>query len=334
MNRTTPPTCDTTRKPPAFVWRPVDVWPSLRCWPAVAWICLLLLQLAAPLGCRSISGIGESRQSLEARKRSRLGLEAMHQGKWDEAERLFSAALSVSDDDDRAHRGLAEAYWHRGQRVSAVTHMEQAVELSAGDPRLVGRLGEMYLELGRLAEAAEKSELALASERNSADIWTLRGNCLRQKGNEDGALAAYHRALALQPDFVDAKLQVAELYLGSNQYDRILATLDQLDPVGDESATPPRVHMLRGIALRNLDRPDLAIKHFAKAAESDPTRAEPHLQIAAIELQKGRPHLASESIAHAMDLNRPLVESSGWSAYLMSPEQLAAHQAKSEGELR
>ncbi|QDV87867.1 cellulose synthase subunit BcsC [Stieleria magnilauensis] len=301
-----------------------------KCFTALPVVVALLSLLCCTAGCRAIHGIGESRQSIAARKLSRQGLQKMRVGKWTDAEQLFGEALALSDKDDRAHRGLAETYWNRGQRVSAIEHMEKAVALSAGDPRLVGRLGEMYLQEGQLEKAVTQSEIALASERNSAEIWTLRGDCLRQKGNEEEALAAYHRALALQPDYVEAKLHVAELYLNSNQYDRILATLDQLDPVGDESAAPTRVHMLRGIAMRNLDRPELAAKHFAKAAESDPLRAEPHLQLAAIELEKGRPDLASRSVARALQLDRQLVESSGWKSYLLSPEQLAAQQADDE----
>ncbi|WP_182868438.1 tetratricopeptide repeat protein [Rhodopirellula sp. JC639] len=293
----------------------------------IAWASVLVLLCCSSAGCRAIQGIGESRQSIAARKLSRQGLQKMRVGKWNDAEQLFAEALALSEKDDRAHRGLAEAYWNRGRRVSAIEHMEKAVALSAGDPRLVGRLGEMYLQEGQLEKAERQSEIALASERGSAEIWTLRGDCLRQKGNEQEALAAYHRALALQPDFIDAKLQVAELYLNSNQYDRIVATLDQLDPTGDESAAPTRVHMLRGIAMRNLNRPEIAVKHFAKAAESDPQRAEPHLQIAAIELEKGRADLASRSVARALQLDRQLVESSGWSEYLLTPEQLAAQQA-------
>jgi tetratricopeptide (TPR) repeat protein len=307
---------------------------TARAFSKLVWATMLVCQLGASGGCRAIGGIGESRQSLDARRLSRQGMQAMHHGKWNDAEQLFSNALAVSDADDRAHRGLAEAYWKRGQRVLAIEHMEKAVKLSAGDPRLVGRLGEMYLQDGRLADAERQSEIALASARDSPEIWVLRGDCLRQRGADEEALAAYHRALALQPDYVDAKLHVAELYLNSNQYDRLLATLDQIDLVGDESLSPPRVHMLRGIAMRNLNRPDLAAKHFAKAAQSAPTMAEPHLQIAAIALEKGRPRLASESIARAARLDRQLVESSGWMAYLLTPEQLVAQEAEADTEFR
>lgn len=294
---------------------------------AVSGAVLLILQIGVLVGCRAIGRIGESRQSIAARKLSRQGMQELHHGRWDDAEKLFGDALAVSDLDDRAHRGIAEAYWNREQHAPAIEHMERAVQLSAGDPRLVGRLGEMYLQNGRLADAEKQCEIALASERNSAEIWTLRGDCLRQRHDSEAALAAYHRALALQPDFVDAKLQVAELYLNNNQYDRLLATLDQIDLAGDQSISPTRVHMLRGIAMRNLDRPELAAKHFAKAAESDPGRAEPHLQIAAIELEKGRLSVASESVARAIKIDPKLVETSGWSEYLLTPEQLVAKES-------
>lgn len=254
----------------------------------------------------------------------------MHNGQWDSAEQLFVDALALSNADDRAHRGLSEAYWQRGERELAIRHMQTAVKLSAGDPRLIGRLGEMYLDVGRLEDAETQCELALAAERESAEIWALRGDCLRARGAEEKALSAYHRSLALQPDLVRVKLQIAELYLKNNQYDRLLATLDQIDPVGDESAAPSRVHMLRGIAMRNLGRSALAAKHFARASDCDPSRAEPHLQLAAIELGQGRPDRASEQVARAMDLDPSLVRSSGWDAYLLTPEQLIASQSGDE----
>jgi Tfp pilus assembly protein PilF len=301
--------------------------------PRRRWCIVLAVSILLPIGfggCRTIRRIGENRQSLSARKLSRQGIQAMHHGQWDNAERLFVDALALSDTDDRAHRGLSEAYWHRGDKELAVEHMQKAVQLSAGDPRLIGRLGEMYLDLGRLADAERQCELALAAERESADIWALRGDCLLARGHSDNALAAYHRALALHPDFVRVKLQIAELYLKNNQYDRLLATLDRIDAVGDEANVPTRVHMLRGLAMRNLGRPALAAKHFAKAAESDPGRAEPHLQLAAIELENGRPDLASRAVANAMRCDPKLVQSSGWDAYLLPAEQALASNTQDE----
>lgn len=242
----------------------------------------------------------------------------MHHGQWNAAEQLFSDALAVSDADDRAHRGISEAYWNRGQKDAAIKHMERAVELSAKDPKLVGRLGQMYLDVGRNMDAEHQSLIAVESERESAEIWALRGDCLRTRGTHQEALAAYHRALALQPDYAEVKLRVAEIYLSEQRFDRMLATLDQYSPDGDETEIPARVHMLRGIAMKNLGRDELAVKHFVNAARQDPSIAEPHLQIAAINLENQQPREANSRIRTAFELNPSMVQATGWAAYLES----------------
>ena len=285
---------------------------------------LVLLLCVSSFGCHTIGRITESKHTVAARRLSRQGLEAMRNGRWDQAEQLFGDALTVSQDDDRAHRGIAEAYWNRGDYDQAILHMEKAVELSGQEPRLVARLGEMYFITGRLDDAQQQSEIALAGDRESPQIWMLRGDCFQQRGNSRDAMAAYHRALAIQPDLVDVKLKIADLYLESKQYDRLLATLDQFDPAADDSQMPTAVHMMRGIALRSLQRPELAIKHFAKAAEHDPDAAEPLLQIASIELARGDAYAAHLAIERAAQRDQPLVQQTGWVDYMLSPQQVIA----------
>ncbi|WP_146592865.1 tetratricopeptide repeat protein [Novipirellula galeiformis] len=263
---------------------------------------LLITVLALP-GCRSIRRIGESRQSIAARRLSGQGFKAMHNNQWDVAETLFSDALDVSRADDRAHWGLAESLWQRGEYDLAIEHMEQAVRLSASDPKRVQRLGRMYLEVGRDQEAQEQSLVALATARNSADVWALRGDCLLAAGQLPDALAAYHRALALQPDFPEVQLQTAEIYHQSQRYGRLLATLDRLqDGVGSD-ATPARADVLQGIAMRRLGRIDEAQKCFARATEKDPSDATPHLELATLSLDQGNVESAKQSLAMALKLN-------------------------------
>lgn len=285
---------------------------------------LLGLLCLSSFGCHTIGRITESKHTVAARRLSRQGLQAMRNGRWDQAEQLFGNALTVSQDDDRAHRGIAEAYWNRGDYDQAIRHMEKAVELSGQEPRLVARLGEMYFITGRLDDAQQQGEIALAGDRESPQIWVLRGDCFQQRGNSREAMAAYHRALAIQPDLVAVKLKIADLYLESKQYDRLLATLDQFDPAADDSQMPTAVHMMRGIALRSLQRPELAVKHFAKAAEHDPNAAEPLLQIASIELSRGDAYAAHLAIERAAQRDQPLVQQTGWVDYMLSPQQVIA----------
>ena len=297
--------------------------------PLIPILCLLLAVAAATLsGCRAIRRFGESRQSIAARRLSGQGFQAMHDGQWDIAETLFTDALEVSNSDDRAHWGLAESYWKRNEKELAIQHMEQAVRLSAGDPRFAQRLGRMHLEMGRLQEADEHSLWALESTRDSAEAWALRGDCLKAAGKNDDALAAYHRALALQPDYPEVQLQAAEIYHAQRRFDRLLATLDRLqDGVGIEDA-PARVDILQGIAMRQLKRSEEARRCFVRASGKAPDDPTPHLELAALAWERGDFAVASESLLVAHKLNPDSV-SADWM------DQLQQQQARvaSEREL-
>lgn len=295
-------------------------------------VCISVLAaiLIAP-GCRAIGRFGDSRQSIAARRLSGQGFQAMHDGNWEIAEKLFLNALDVSKADDRAHWGLAEAYWKRGDLDQAVTQMEHAVRLSAGDPKLVQRLGRMYLELGRLPEAESHSLWALESKRDSAEAWALRGDCLKASGELDEALAAYHRALALQPDYPDVQLQAAELYLSQRRYDRLLATLDRLqDEVGVDDA-PPQVDLLQGIAMRELGRTEEARRCFARASAKDASDVTPHLQLAELALAQGEVVDARIALETALNLDPESSQESAWMKQLQEQHARIARESSGTG---
>jgi tetratricopeptide (TPR) repeat protein len=287
-------------------------------------LALLLLTATAVLntGCRAIRNIGQNQHSIAARRLSRQGIQAMREGEWSAAENLFNDALAESDHDDRAHRGLAESLWQRGEPEVAIKHMEQAVRLSAGDPKLVERLGRMYLDVGRLDDANRQCTRALEADRTSAQTWALRGDCLYAQGQSDQALAAYHRALALQPDFIEVQLQAAEIYRSQGRYDRLLATLDRLqeNTLGDQ--VPARFDMLKGFAMQQLGRGTEAKRCFQNASNKHPDTAEPHLMMAAVSLDDGDLDSARTAVARAMELDPAAVQQGRWL------EQLENHQRR------
>lgn len=296
---------------------------------------LTMVTLAAVSGCRAIGRFGDSRQSIAARRLSGQGFQAMHDGQWEIAEKLFIDALDSSKTDDRAHWGLAESYWKRGDLELAVAHMEQAVRLSAGDPKFVQRLGRMYLELGRLQEADEHSLWALESKRGSSEAWSLRGDCLKAAGELDEALAAYHRALALQPDYPEVQIQASQIYLHQRRFDRLLATLDRLqDDLGADDA-PAQVDLLQGIAMRELGRTEEARRCFARASSKDANDATPYLQLAELELAQGEISAASRSLDLAANLPHDSAEESAWLKQLQEQHarvalEMASTQARPE----
>ncbi len=264
---------------------------------SVAWV------LVGSSGCRAISRYDQSRQSISARRLSRQGLEAMHVGQWDVAESLFASALDITTTDDRAHWGLAESLWQRGERTNALRHMEEAVRLSGSDPRLMRRLARMYLDLDRIEDANRQSLAALGADRTSAEAWALRGECLLAGDDPNAALAAYHRALAIQPQYPEVQIQIAEIYRTQGRYDRLLATIDRLqESVGDDAACPAHAHLLRGIALQQLGRPSDAERCFVEASVSEPDNPEAFLRLASLMIETGRTRAAQEPLAHALRL--------------------------------
>jgi len=254
-------------------------------------------------GCRAIRRDGESRQSIAAKRLARQGLEAMHRERWDDAEDLFAGAIDLNAGDERAHWGLAESLWRRGEREQAIEHLRTAVRLSGSHPELVVRLGRMYWEAGEFAAAEKYCDEALVVGPEWSAAWALHGDCLARRGKTQEALAAYHRALALQPDYPEVQIQAAELYRQQGRYDRLLATLDRVRDELPSEACPSRVPLLRGIAMRQLNRPHEAASCFAEALRRAPEDPNVHLEIAALSLRGGELEKAREALVRAEQLH-------------------------------
>ncbi|QDV65515.1 tetratricopeptide repeat protein [Crateriforma conspicua] len=296
--------------------------------------CVVVALAIASQGCRAIGHLRQNRPAIEARKLSREGQRWMYDGNWDAAEAKFAAALNVSDDDDRAHWGLAEALWQRGEYEEALQHMEQAVRLSADDPMLLSRLGRMDLELGRLDAADRRCEQALAANRNSAENWVLRGDCLAARQQWDESLSAYHRALAIQPDLSAALLKAAEVYHRQGRYDRLLASMDRMrDHVG-ETQTPARADVLRGIALRQLGRPWEAQRCFVAAVQKDDSNHAAYLLLASQSVRVGDLERARQALAESLRLNPSLRRDEDVLREFQHPSLAAVFNESSATEMR
>lgn len=273
----------------------------------VGWLiaALAVSALAPPFsgGCRAIRRHVDNRQGIAGRKLSREGLEAIHEGRWESAEERFLAALELNRTDDRAHWGMAETLWHRGERITAVDHMEQAVRLSGNEPQLVVRLGRMYFEQGRIEEAQQQADECLVSGRLLPEAWSLQGDCLAARGSDEAALAAYHRALVLQPDFPEVQAAIADVYYRHGRYDRLLATLDRLQDNVDVSTCPVRISLLRGMAMHALGRHEEAAECFLVCAERDPHNPEILLHLAEAKLAVGDLAGARQAALRAAELD-------------------------------
>ncbi len=159
----------------------------------------------------------------------------------------------------------AETMWQRGLYQEAIQHQQEAVRLSAGDPDLMTRLGEMHLARHDLPAARHLAQRVIDSGRESAATYRLLGDVLREQEKWRDALAAYHRALSLQPEYPEVQLAAAQVYQLHGRSERALATLQAMAASYAPGEQSPEVLYWAGLAAGSLGRHSTAVAYFAQA---------------------------------------------------------------------
>jgi len=284
-----------------------------------------MLLLAQTVGCASFRKDPLSLHVIDARQMSLRGLDAIHRQRFDEAESWFAEACATNPADERAHCEYAELLWRRGMEDHAILHLEQAVNLSGGDPKLRVRLGELYLARGDASSAWTQAQQAVRTHRHLACAWALQGDIHRAEGRWQDAVAAYHRSLSYESHCPHVQLALAEIYRRQNRPRRALSTLEALADHYPPEETPPEVLVAQGLALKALRRYDDAIERFSRAIERTPPDAELFFQLAeayhlsgdatsarlavSAALADQPQHLASRELQVRLDQQQPMTAS-------------------------
>jgi Flp pilus assembly protein TadD len=144
------------------------------------------------------------------------------------------------------------------------------------------------------------SKLAAAQpvdSRNAARVATSLGAAQQQNGDWQSALATYRHALTLDPQYTDARYDLATLELEHDRYDAASAdyrTLLQQHP--DDAAA----HGGLGAALVQLEQPDAARAEFDLALALDPSQPDTLANYASLELAGNHPQHAQELLTKAI----------------------------------
>ncbi|HJR72964.1 MAG TPA: tetratricopeptide repeat protein [Luteimonas sp.] len=128
---------------------------------------------------------------------------------WESAPEMFRRAIALDPDYAQAHAGLADALvnlmrWRRANR------------------------GDVW------GEAHDASRRALALAPDSAEAQAAYANTLSIAGEDTAAVAAYERAIALNPGFYEAHLDFARHCFGQGRYARAIDELEAAHRVRPE----------------------------------------------------------------------------------------------------
>lgn len=286
--------------------------------PRTAALALLLLCVC---GCAAFRSKGPVDPRASAcRQFSCEGVTALESGNCEQAEKLLRKAVKASPQDADARRHLAEAFWARGERDSAINNMREAVKLEPKHAKTLCRLGQMEAESGQWSVAMHNAEMALSNDAKLADAWALRARAHMALGDQEQAMADLFRALEYAPNNRTVLTDLANLYAAQGKPHRRLATVHRLLETYPLGETPDRAFVMEADAYAALGRHMEAVEGLRVAAARTPGNAPLLFRLAEAEEAVGNRAAAVTAARRALEADQ---------SHAPSQEMLARFDAQS-----
>lgn len=177
-------------------------------------------------------------------------------------------------------------------------------------------LARDYFERGLYAEAIDEIEEALQHHPEFPDLLNQLGLARSLNGDREGAVAAFHRALAINPRYVEARLNLAIVLNDLGRYDEALhefAMEPPRDPDHENLSPDVRTHLADshaqlGDTYRNLRLLVDASQEYRKALRYAPQFLDIKNRLGAVYAEMGLYQDAETVLAEALAQNQRYVD--------------------------
>ena len=189
-------------------------------------------------------------------------------GRFHEAAALYGQLLQAQPASADLRLGLAQAHAGAGDTWSAVAWLADACRVAPDDAAPAHRLGELLLNLDQHAQALPVYR-RLYDTLGARDRATLLhyGFCLEHTGDLDGAVRLYREAIAQEPTFMEAHVDLAGVLWRVEDH---AGTLAHAQRAVDLAPNHPYAVRILGTALLHLNRLDEAQAQFRRALQLQP----------------------------------------------------------------
>ena len=189
-----------------------------------------------------------------------------------EAEQLYLEVLNAEPANFRAQNFLGIIRFQQGRYAEALASIGASLKLNSNADAL-SNYGNVLQALGRLEEAVESYDKALAIEPKLVNALYNRGVTLSNMKRAADALASYDKALEIAPDDSGIWMNRVPVLVDLNRPQEALAAAEKLLAVAPQYA---EAWNNRGIALQALQRFEEALASYGKALAIKPDYAEAH----------------------------------------------------------
>jgi len=254
-----------------------------------------------------------------------LGISYSKVGKFDQAIDQFQRVLAVDPNNLSTLQNLAVAYFQEQQYDAAIEQAKKAAAvdpknltiqkllldaylrtnngegaqatlaaietLSPNDPALSINKAMVALQARNYPEAVKQAEAALSSGQETGFTYNILGRAQAGANDYEGAMASLKKAIELSPDFVSARLGLADLYVKTQQFD--LAEKEAND-VLNKRADVAEAHFILGLVAIGRNQLDAAKSAFEKALSIKNDLTDAQYQLALVQRGLGN---APEALA-------------------------------------
>lgn len=244
---------------------------------------------------------GAPRKSLPAAYTS--GVRSVAEGDLISAEASFRQCIAAAPLFGDGYGQLGNVYLLQGKLPQAVQALETAIAQGAGGTETYARLAQAYLDSRKTEEAYWAAEQALRRDPTHSYALSVKGELLLRDDNLAGALECFRSALRQSPEFSLAYLKAGYILIKLQKLEEAAQVLQaglERDPHN------PGLHLQ--LAESYFARPqlsgaaELAEKHFQLAIPNNPGAASAHGRLAELAARRGDDRQAREHFQRAIEL--------------------------------